>query len=102
MSARTDSTSNTGVQTCSKAQRHGGTAEAFSDGAAHGSRFVVTLPADASFANRKAGDKRADLAVFAGARVLLVEHSDESLQAMSELFSLQTHRYQLRRMQRTP
>jgi two-component system CheB/CheR fusion protein len=70
------------------AQLHGGTAEAFSDGAGRGACFVVTFPADASFAHRKAGDKPADLAVFAGARVLLVEDSEESLQAMSELLSL--------------
>ena len=70
------------------AQLHGGTAEAFSDGAGRGACFVVTFPADASFANRKAGDKPANLAVFAGARVLLVEDSEESLQAMAELFSL--------------
>jgi two-component system CheB/CheR fusion protein len=70
------------------AELHGGRAEAFSDGEGRGARFVVTFPADASFANRKAGDRAADLAVFDGAHVLLVEDSDESLQAMAELFSL--------------
>ncbi|WP_236597694.1 CheR family methyltransferase [Paraburkholderia kirstenboschensis] len=70
------------------ARLHGGNAEAFSEGEGRGSRFVVSLPADASFVHRQAGDKPADLSIFAGARVLLIEDSEESLQAMAELFSM--------------
>jgi two-component system CheB/CheR fusion protein len=70
------------------AQLHGGTAEAFSDGAGRGAQFVICLPADATSVDRKAGDKPIDLAVFDGARVLLVEDSEESLLAMADLFSL--------------
>lgn len=70
------------------ARLHGGTVEAFSEGEGRGARFVVSLPAEASFAHRQAGDKPADLSVFAGARVLLIEDSEESLQAMADLFSV--------------
>ena len=70
------------------AHLHGGKAEAFSEGEGRGARFVVLLPAETSFVHRQAGDKPADLSIFAGARVLLVEDSEESLQAMAELFSL--------------
>ncbi|MEZ2354246.1 CheR family methyltransferase [Caballeronia sp. RCC_10] len=70
------------------ARLHGGTVEAFSEGERRGARFVVSLPAEASFAHRQAGDKPADLSVFAGARVLLIEDSEESLQAMADLFSV--------------
>ncbi|WP_225032012.1 chemotaxis protein CheB [Paraburkholderia sp. XV] len=70
------------------AELHGGTAEAWSDGEGRGARFVVTLPADASFAQRKSGEAPADLSIFRGARVLLIEDSEESLSAMSELFAL--------------
>ncbi|MEZ2354595.1 PAS domain-containing protein [Caballeronia sp. RCC_10] len=70
------------------AQLHGGTAEAFSDGAGRGAQFIICLPADATSVDRKAGDKPIDLAVFNNARVLLVEDSEESLLAMAELLSL--------------
>lgn len=70
------------------AQLHGGKAEAASNGHGAGSRFMVWLPADASFNHRQAGDKPADLSILKDIRVLLVEDSVESLQAMSELFSL--------------
>ncbi|MDR5806469.1 chemotaxis protein CheB [Caballeronia sp. LZ001] len=70
------------------AQLHGGTAEAFSDGAGRGARFIVSLPADGSLANRQAGDKSADLSVFVDAHILIVEDSKESLDAMAELLTL--------------
>jgi len=70
------------------AQLHGGAAEAWSDGEGKGARFVITLPADASFTPRQSGEAPADLSIFRGARVLLIEDSEESLSAMSELFSL--------------
>lgn len=70
------------------AQLHGGRAEAFSDGIGHGSRFVVYLPADASFVQRKAGDTPTDLSIFNNLRILLVEDQQDSLTAMSELFAL--------------
>ncbi|HEY2023659.1 chemotaxis protein CheB [Paraburkholderia sp.] len=69
------------------ARLHGGNAEAFSDGEGRGARFVVCLPAVASSVHRQPGDKPADLSVFAGARVLLIEDSEESSQAMAELLS---------------
>jgi two-component system CheB/CheR fusion protein len=70
------------------AQLHGGRAEAFSDGRGQGARFVVWLPADASFANRQAGDTPSDLSVFNQLRVLLIDDSEASLEAMADLFSL--------------
>jgi two-component system CheB/CheR fusion protein len=70
------------------AQLHGGNAEAFSDGEGRGTRFVVSLPADVSFAHRQAGDMPADLTVFKDLRILLIEDSEESLTAMADLLSL--------------
>ncbi|WP_137924845.1 chemotaxis protein CheB [Cupriavidus sp. 2SB] len=70
------------------AELHGGRAEVFSDGRGQGTRFAVWLPTDASFAHRQAGDRPADLSLFANLRVLLVEDHEDSLQAMSDLFAL--------------
>jgi two-component system CheB/CheR fusion protein len=67
---------------------HGGTVEAVSEGPGHGSRFVVRLPADASFSRRQAGKRPADLSVFRGKRILLVEDAPQSLAAMSDLFAI--------------
>jgi two-component system CheB/CheR fusion protein len=67
---------------------HGGTVEAVSEGPGHGSRFVVRLPADASFSRRQAGKRPTDLSVFRGKRILLVEDAPQSLAAMSDLFAI--------------
>jgi two-component system CheB/CheR fusion protein len=70
------------------AQLHGGSVEAHSDGLGKGACFVVCLPADASSSHRHAGDRPADLSVFRGKKILLVEDAPESLAAMSDLFEI--------------
>ncbi|WMY11728.1 hybrid sensor histidine kinase/response regulator [Paraburkholderia phenoliruptrix] len=70
------------------AQLHGGTVEAFSEGLGRGSQFVVWLPADASSSQRQPGEQPADLSVFRGNRILLVEDAAESLAAMRDLFAI--------------
>ncbi|MDR5763084.1 MULTISPECIES: chemotaxis protein CheB [unclassified Caballeronia] len=70
------------------AQLHGGTAEAFSEGEGRGARFLVWLPADAASAHRRVGASPADLSIFEGVRVLVVDDSAESLTAMADLLSL--------------
>ncbi|WP_250508152.1 MULTISPECIES: chemotaxis protein CheB [unclassified Caballeronia] len=67
---------------------HGGTVKAYSDGEGRGARFVVSLPTDASSLRRQAGNSPADLSLFGGLRILLVEDAIESLKAMDELLAL--------------
>ncbi|GJH17528.1 PAS domain-containing protein [Caballeronia novacaledonica] len=67
---------------------HGGNVEAFSKGLGHGARFVVRLPAGTSSAHLQAGERPADLSIFRGSRILLVEDAPESLAAMSDPFAL--------------
>ncbi len=70
------------------AQLHGGTAEACSEGEGRGACFIVRLPAEASSSQRQTGNLPADVSVFSGVDILLVEDSEDSLQAMEDLLSL--------------
>ncbi|MEF2268566.1 ATP-binding protein [Janthinobacterium sp. LS2A] len=73
------------------AEMHGGSIEAYSDGAGRGSRFIVTLPASAGGAPAAMPASRNDAPVSAGqpVQVLVVDDNRDAADSLQSLFQLE-------------
>ncbi|OEZ78541.1 autoinducer 2 sensor kinase/phosphatase LuxQ [Janthinobacterium sp. HH104] len=79
------------------AEMHGGSIEAYSDGAGRGSRFIVTLPASAGGAPAAMPASRNDAPVSTGqpVQVLVVDDNRDAADSLQSLFQLEGYAAQV-------
>ena len=79
------------------AEMHGGSIEAYSDGAGRGSRFIVTLPASAGLAPVPTPAAGSDMPARAGqpVQVLVVDDNRDAADSLQTLFQLEGYAAQV-------